>query len=88
MNKHIATLAVASFLSFGAAPVLAAEYEPADINRFVEQCDGNKDGMVSKQEFLKKMEQMWDKHDSSKKGLMDKAAAEKFLRELFKTDGR
>ena len=64
-----------------------AEATEADINRFVEMCDTNKDGMLSKAEVMKRAADMFDKMDTGKKGMMDDKQFMAFLLELQKTDG-
>ena len=56
-------------------------------NHFQVMCDTNKDGMVSKAEAMKAVEKMFDKHDTRKKGMLDKAQFELFLKELMKSGG-
>ena len=41
--------------------------------------DADKDGMVSKDEFMKKMGAMWDKMDKDKKGKVPMADVERFF---------
>ena len=54
---------------------------------FVQMCDTDKDGMVSKAEMMKAVEKMFDKHDKKKQGKLDKKQAADFLAELAKTPG-
>jgi hypothetical protein len=68
-----------------AMPAYAAE----DLNpdAFVKMCDADKDGMVSKAEFMKMMEKMYDKQDAKKTGKIDKKQAEALLKELMRGGG-
>jgi hypothetical protein len=52
-------------------------------SRFAELCDTNKDGMVSKEEMMKRVEMAWKAADPQNKGVLDKAATEKFLKMFF-----
>jgi hypothetical protein len=61
--------------------------DDVNVNHFQAMCDTNKDGMVSKAEAMKMVEKMFDKHDTQKKGMLDKAQLERFLRELMKSSG-
>lgn len=82
------TLALAAF---SAAAVIAAPAAVAgddiDVNHFQKMTDTNKDGMVSKAEAMKMIEKTFDKHDTQKKGMLDKVQLEKFLKELMKSSG-
>jgi Ca2+-binding EF-hand superfamily protein len=44
--------------------------------------DANRDGMVSKQEFLAEMSKRFDKMDRSKKGVLNQKSIEQILAEL------
>ena len=76
----LAATAIACTMALPAAQ--AGDSSRMDVEKFVTMCDKDKDGMVSKAEMLKMMEQMFDKHDPKKTGKMDKKAAEAFLKEL------
>ncbi len=69
------------------APAAHAAEESIDAGRFVTMCDSDKDGMVSKAEMMKMVEKMFDKHDTTKQGKLDKKQAEAFLKELMKGGG-
>lgn len=88
MRNFSSTLAIAAL---SAAAVMAAPAAVAgdaiDANHFQTMCDSNKDGMVSKAEAMKMVEKMFDKHDTRKKGMLDKVQLEKFLQELMKSSG-
>jgi len=86
MRKFHTILAAAAAATLLAAPVAYAG-EDLDPNLFVKMADKNKDGMVSKEEMMKAVEKMFDKHDTKKKGMLDKKQAEEFLKELMKGGG-
>jgi hypothetical protein len=69
-----------------AAPAALAQ-EALNPDAFVKMCDGDKDGMVSKQEAMKMIEKMFDKHDTKKMGKLDRKQVEFFLKELMKSGG-
>jgi hypothetical protein len=81
--------------AFGAMAIaLASLSQPAladlnadDINIFVKVCDTNKDGMISKDEVMKRAAMAFDKMDAGKKGMADDKKTIAFLAELSKTDG-
>lgn len=80
------TAAFASLaLLLAAGPVLADDAK--DHDKFVKMCDANKDGMVSKEEFMKHAEKVWAKMDAKKAGKMDSKQFELFLKALMKSDG-
>ncbi len=64
-----------------------ADVTQEDINRFVKNCDADKDGMISKSEVMKRATATFDKMDTGKKGMMDDKQFVFFLMELQKTDG-
>lgn len=79
-------------LSFAAAAILTAAApasadERMDANKFVKMCDENKDGMVSKEEFMKHVDKLWTKMDAKKADKMDAKQLEAFLKELMKSNG-
>ena len=83
-HKTMAAVAVAA-----CALALPAAHAGEDLNpdAFVKMCDTDKDGMVSKAEFMKMMEKMYDKHDSKKMGKLDKKQAEALIKELMRGGG-
>ena len=87
MRKFTKALAVAAAIACTMAlpSAQAGDSSQMDINKFVTMCDKDKDGMVSKAEMMKVMEQMFDKHDTKKAGKLDKAQAEAFLKELIQS---
>ena len=64
-----------------------ADLNAEDISRFVKMCDNNKDGMISKDEVMKRATMAFDKMDAGKKGMADDKKTIAFLAELSKTDG-
>jgi hypothetical protein len=52
-------------------------------SRFAELCDTDKDGMVSKKEMMARVEMAWKKADPQGKGMLDRAAVERFNREFY-----
>ena len=89
MKKSILNVllgSVAAAMMALSVPVFAEATEE-DINRFVTNCDVNKDGMVSKVEVNKWATAKFDKMDTTKKGMMDDKQFMAFLVELQKTDG-
>lgn len=86
----IATLSAA----LCAAPAFAADNkakgmagEAMDADHFVKMCDMDKDGMVSKTEVMKRVEDMFKKADTKKMGKLDKKQVEFFLQELMRASG-
>ena len=77
-----AVLALASL----AQPALA-DINADEINIFVKMCDTNKDGMISKDEVMKRAEMAFAKADAGKKGMADDKKTIAFLAELAKSDG-
>ena len=64
-----------------------ADVTQADVERFVTKYDTNKDGMLSRVEFVKRAGEMFDKMDTGKKGMLDDKKAMAFLLELQMGDG-
>ena len=83
--KQALALAALSATVMAAPAALAGD--DINVNHFQAMCDSNKDGMVSKAEAMKMVEKMFDKHDTQKKGMLDKAQLERFLKELMKSSG-
>jgi Ca2+-binding EF-hand superfamily protein len=76
-------VAVSMATAMFAAPMAFAQ-ETLDADKFVQMCDQDKDGMVSKAEVMKMVEKMYDKHDTKKAGKLDKKQVEAFLKDLMK----
>lgn len=72
-------------LALASGPVLADG--STDMGQFVKMCDTDKDGKVSKEEFMKHVEKMWAKMDTKKTNKMDAKQFEAFLKALMKSDG-
>lgn len=68
------------------APVMAGEASPEDISRYIKMTDVNKDGMVSKEEMMKRANAALAM-SINKAGMVDSKAFMNFLLELQKTDG-
>lgn len=89
MNKSLARTAI-SFISvfvMGLSMSAFADVTQEDVERFVTRYDVNKDGMVSRVEVMKRAAEMFDKMDTSKKGMLESKKAMEFLLELQKGDG-
>jgi hypothetical protein len=84
LKQALALAALSATLT--AAPVALAG-DDINVNHFQAMCDTNKDGMVTKAEAMKMIEKMFDKHDTGRKGMLDKAQLERFLKELMKSSG-
>jgi hypothetical protein len=84
--KKAVALAAISAAALVAAPAALAG-DDINVNHFQAMCDANKDGMVSKAEAMKMIEKMFDKHDTQRKGMLDRVQLEKFLKELMKASG-
>jgi len=57
------------------------------IERLSHSMDANKDGTVSRQEFLREMGKRFDKMDTAKKGVLDMRSIEEILAELAMRPG-
>jgi Ca2+-binding EF-hand superfamily protein len=84
--SRIVLASLAALMVTGTAPAFA-DSSPEDIQRFVQMCDVNKDGMVSKTELMKRAEAMLAKMPASKEGMVDSKKALAFIMELQKSDG-
>jgi Ca2+-binding EF-hand superfamily protein len=80
--KPLAAAGLAGLLL--AAPAFAKEDSGSP---FMAQYDMDKDGMLSKQEVQRMMEQMFEKHDTKKMGKLDPKQFQIFLQELMKDEG-
>ena len=85
--KFAAVLVAASAVAGFGTPALAQEGTQDDFMILfkMSSTDKNKDGMISKAEMMKMMEQMFDKHDAKKTGKLDKKQVDAFLAELIKS---
>jgi hypothetical protein len=68
-------------LGLSAAPLVHADQTPG-ANAFVKMLDMNKDGMVSKAEAMEMFGKMYDKADTSKKGMLTKEQADNLYKML------
>jgi len=82
---HVLAAAAMATALVSTAALAVGEEENAD--KFVKMCDMDKDGMVSKDEVMKMVEKMFDKHDTKKAGKLDKKQADQFLKELMRGGG-
>ena len=88
MRSFAHMLAVAAMASSVLiAPAANAAREDEGFDQFVKMYSRDKDGMVSKQEVMKQVEKMFDKHDTKKMGKLDQKQLEIFLQELMKSAG-
>jgi Ca2+-binding EF-hand superfamily protein len=87
MQSRKLTTAITTVLALGLVSVagIARADDAKDYDKFVQMCDSNKDGMVSKEEFMKIVEKKWSKMDTKKVGKMDSKQFEQFLKELMKS---
>jgi hypothetical protein len=85
LPKALAAAAIAACAL--SIPAVQAAGDDPNPNYFVKMCDENKDGMVSKEEVMKMVEKMFDKHDKKKMGKLDKKQAEEFLKEFMGHSG-
>ena len=81
--KIAAATAVATFALFAAPSSAQVAVTEGGANKFAEVCDTDKDGMVSRDELMKRMEMAWNKADTKKAGRLDKAQMMVFLREFY-----
>ena len=80
MKKSLIAL---TLLSVPALAQQAPTQQMPDLNKmFFEQFDTDKDGRVSKAEFLKPTEDQFDHMDSSKDGMLDAAEVQAFNTEM------
>lgn len=84
-TRQLAAILAFAGLAFAttAAQAAADVFTDRESMRVAEQCDANKDGMVSKDELMKRMEMAWTKADPHNKGMLDKAAMNNFLNTFY-----
>lgn len=89
MKKSLLKILMSSiaFSMLGLSLPALADVTQADVERFVTKYDTNKDGMLSRVEFMKRAGDMFDKMDTGKKGMLDDKKAMAFLLELQMGDG-
>ncbi|MBI5721268.1 MAG: hypothetical protein HZC37_26660 [Burkholderiales bacterium] len=92
MKRYLLAAAVAAATAFSAAPALAETPDDISFNGMWNVCDENKDGGVTRAEFVKAMGVMYDKQMKKAKSMpnADKmmkgdALTAAGLRELFKS---
>lgn len=83
--KTMLAIAATAAATLAAPPALAGEEMNAHL--FQKMCDTDKDGMVSKAEAMKMAEKMFDKHDTKKRGMLDKEQLEAFLKDFTMLSG-
>ncbi len=86
-NFSRALLAAIATAMVGMAAPAFADGSPEELQRFVTMCDTNKDGMVSKAEFMKRAEEMLAKMPATKENMVDSKKAMAFIMDLQKSDG-
>lgn len=79
--KTIFAAAALTTLAFAAVPTLAGDDDYPNI--FVEMCAKSPDGKISKADVMKRVERMFDKHDTRKEGKLDKKQAQAFYESLM-----
>ena len=84
----ITTLALAAgALQFGASPALAGPPDERELIQMIEKSGMmRKDGMVTKQDFIKLMGQRFDAMDKQKKGMLSVKDVAKILDPNFATN--
>ena len=85
MKKILSAALAAASLAAGAwLPAQASGRDDYRFPEFVEKCDTDKDGMVSKAEVMKMVEKSFEKQDTKKRGKLDRRQVEFFLEDLVK----
>lgn len=81
LDRKLALTLLVSGLGFTSLGAHAAAdvFTDQESARVAAMCDADKDGMVSKAEMMKHMESAWKAADPQGKGMLDKAAMQKFL---------
>jgi hypothetical protein len=69
-NRKLALLSFAALMSAGALPALAADGDGMQSFARETRMMANKDGMVTKQDFMKMMEKKFDAMDKQHKGML------------------
>jgi len=87
MRSITQTLAIAAIAGCAMAMPAYADNDKMDVNKFVTNCDTDKDGMVSKAEAMKMVEKAFDKADTKKAGKLDKKQTEEFLKMIMQSGG-
>jgi Ca2+-binding EF-hand superfamily protein len=87
MRSLTKSLAIAAIAGGMLAMPAYADSDKMDMDKFITNCDANKDGMVSKDEMMKMVEKAFEKADSKKTGKLDKKQAEIFLKQLMAGGG-
>ena len=87
MRSLTQALAIAAIAGGALAMPAYADNDKMDTNKFVTNCDSDKDGMVSKAEVMKMVEKSFDKADTKKTGKLDKKQTEEFLKMIMQSGG-
>jgi hypothetical protein len=78
MNKLTVLLAVT--LAAASAPGVAGHHEKPDMHNMMKMMDTNNDGMISRDEFMKAHESMYDKMKKNAAGMVDMKEMEMTMR--------
>ncbi|MEP7061216.1 MAG: hypothetical protein ABI881_02395 [Betaproteobacteria bacterium] len=70
LNRKLALLSFAALMSAGSLPALAADGDGMQSFARETKMMANKDGMVTKQDFMKMMEKKFDAMDKQRKGML------------------
>ncbi len=84
LNKFFAGAAFTA-LALGVLPSMAGDDDYANV--FVKMCATSSDGMVTKAQVMQTVERVFDKHDTERRGTLNKKQAEFFAKELAKMSG-
>jgi len=87
MRSLTKALAIAAIAGGMLAMPAYADSDKMDMDKFITNCDANKDGMISKDEMTKMVEKAFEKADAKKTGKLDKRQAEIFLKQLMAGGG-
>ena len=82
MRKPIAVLIVSAFLFAGISAYAADEKKPMAMD--VKKMDSNGDGMISKEEYMKYQEAMFDSMKKEKNGMVSAKEMQKMIDDLYK----
>ena len=87
-NSLFAVSLLAAPVVFSAEPMKGMAMEKGmSMDKFMESCDMDHDGMMSKAEMHAHMDKMFDKMDTKKTGKLDKKQTEAFLKQFTTQSG-
>ena len=87
-NSLFAVSLLAAPAAFSAEPMKGMAMEKGmSMDKFMESCDMDHDGMMSKAEMHAHMDKMFDKIDTKKTGKLDKKQTEAFLKQFTTLSG-